>query len=188
MPINPGVTTPIFLGSLAATSLVGMSIPQLATGLALGLFQYSQTGLIVTSIDAGTLGAGTGLCPTIILNEQVLFTAISSSLLGHGVTGMLMPALANGAALGISASFALAIVQTINPVVGVGTGKLQLVPNGAGSVIFPAAFLAMGLTGTMSAVVASAIGLGIDSVISTAIGVIPIVGTPSMIPSSGVGV
>ena len=187
MPVSPGTTTPIFLGTLVASGMTGPSVSQLATGMAIGLYTYLQTGVTVTSIDVGVLGVGTGFCPTIIIEEQVLLAALTTSFPAHGVTGPFMPAMANGIALGVTASMALAIVNTINPVVGIGAGKLQLIPNGSGSVIFPAAFIAAGMVGPMSALTASAIGLALDTVIATAIGVVAIVGSPSIIPIGGTG-
>jgi hypothetical protein len=187
MPIDPGTTTPIFLGSLVANGMTGPSVSQLASAMALGLFQYLQSGVVVLSIDTGTLGAGTGICPTIFLDEQVLLAAMTTSLSAHGVVGPFQPALANGVSLGIALALALAFTQTINPTVGVGAGKLQLVPNGQGQIIFPAAFTASGAVGPMSALTASAIGLGLDAVIVSALGIVAIVGPPSIIPSAGVG-
>ena len=187
MAINPGVTTPIFLGSLVANGQIGPSISQFASGLALGLFQYTQSGLTVISIDAGVLGVGTGICPTIILPEPVLLVSLMTSLAGHGIIGPTMPLQANAIALGVSVSLALAQVQTINPLVGIGAGKLQLIPNGTGGSIFAAAFKASGMVGSMVTNLGLAVGLGLDAVIATAIGVVAIVGSPSIVPSGGVG-
>jgi hypothetical protein len=83
---------------------------------------------------------------------------------------------------------ALAIVQTLNPLVGVGAGKLQLTPNGSGSVIFPAAFIQAGMTGPQSAKMAVAIAQGLDAVIASAISVIAIVGPPNIVPGAGLGI
>src|SRR5271157_1992917 len=151
MPIDPGTTLPIFATALIANGLVGPSTKQLAAGLAAGLFQYAQAGVIVTSIDVGTFGAGTGIGPSIILLPTILLPVLTDSFIGHGIVGPFMPAQANACAYGISASLALAVVQTVNPLVGIGVGKLQLIPNGSGSVIFSQAFTQSGATGPMSA-------------------------------------
>jgi hypothetical protein len=187
MPIDPGTTTPIFLGALTANAQVGPNVGQLAGGLALGLFNYMQTGVSVQSIDAGTLGVGTGIGPSITLTEPLLLAALTGSFAGHGIIGPMAPLQANAIALGISASLALAVVQTINPTVGVGAGKLQLIPTGAGSVVFPAAFVSAGMAGPMSANMAIAVANALDAVIASAIGVIAIVGPPSIVPGAGLG-
>jgi len=187
MPIGPGTTLPIFTAALLANGLVGSGTKQLAAGLAMGLFQYTQTGVIVTSIDVGTFGAGTGIGPSIVLLPTILLPAMTDSFIGHGIVGPFMPAQANACAYGISAALALAVVETVNPLVGVGAGKLQLIPNGTGSVIFPQAFTQSGATGSMSAKMASAIGLALDAVIASAIGIIAIVGIPSIVPGAGLG-
>jgi hypothetical protein len=187
MALNPGTATPIFTASLLANAQVGPSVGQLATGLALGLTQYMSAGVAVTSIDAGTLGVGTGIGPTIILTEGLLLPAMTASLAGHGIVGPVMPLQANAISLGISLALALAQVQTLNPLVGIGAGKLQLVPNGSGGALFAAAFKASGMMGTASANMGLAVGLGLDAVIASAIGVIAIVGPPNIVPSAGVG-
>ncbi len=188
MPIDPGTTTPIFTACLLSNGQIGPGIGQLAAGLALGLFQYAQAGISVNSIDAGTLGVGTGIGPSIILSQPLLLQSLLASFTGHGIIGPMMPAQANAVATGMSASFALALVQTLNPLVGVGAGKLQLTPNGTGSVVFAAAFLQSGLGGPQSSKLATAVGLALDAVIATAIGVIAIVGPPNIVPGAGIGI
>jgi hypothetical protein len=188
MPINPGTTTPIFLAALIANGLVGPGTSQLATGLATGLSQYVQAGVIVTSIDIGTLGAGTGIGPSIVLNPNILIPAMTASLAGHGIIGSLMPAQANAISFGISASLALGIVQTINTGVGIGAGKLQLIPNGSGGTLFVAGFKAAGMSGSMANNMGLAVGLALDAVILSALGVVIIVGPPNIVPGAGIGI
>jgi hypothetical protein len=188
MPINPATTLPIFTAALSANALIGKSAIQLATGLSLGLFQYVQAGLTVISIDAGTLGAGTGTGPGIILTPLTITPLLLASIGGHGMTGSYVPPLVDAISIAVSSSFAQAIVETINPLVGIGAGKLQLIPNGTGSAIFPAAFLESGLTGLMAANLGSAVGLALDSAVPSAIGVIAIIGSPSIISSVGTGI
>jgi hypothetical protein len=188
MPIDPGTTTPIFTAALVANAQVGPNVGQLATGLALGLFQYAQAGITVNSIDAGTLGVGAGIGPSIILPEPLLLTALTASFIGHGIIGPMMPLQANAIALGISSSLALAIVQTINPTVGLGAGKLQLTPNGSGSVIFPAAFIQAGMAGPGAAKMGLSIALALDAVIASALSVIAIAGPPNIVPGAGLGI
>ncbi len=187
MPIDPSTTLPVFTASLISNGLVGVSNQQLAAGLSMGLFQYAHAGVIVTSIDAGTVGNGTGIGPSIILPEPLILSSLTASFAGHGIIGPFMPMQANAIASGISTSLALSIVQTLNPLVGMGTGKLQLIPTGAGSAIFPAALIQSGIAGPMATNMGAAVGLGLDAVIAAAIGIIAIVGSPNIVPSTGLG-
>jgi hypothetical protein len=188
MALTPGSVTAIFLDTLEANAQIGPSVTQFATGLALGLLQYLQAGITVTSIDAGTLGVGQGICPTIVLSEGLLLPAMTASLAGHGIIGPMMPAQANAISLGISVSLVAAQVQLTNPLVGIGVGKLQLIPNGSGGGLFAAAFKTAGMMGTMSTNLGLAVGLGLDAVIASAIGVTALVGTPNIVASAGPGI
>jgi hypothetical protein len=188
MSVTPATTLPLFEAGMAGNSLIGSEVTQLATGLANGISIYVQSGLIVESIDAGTLGAGTGIGIGISLPEPTILAAISSFMSGEDILGQMAFPLASAIAFGISASFGIAQVSTINPTVGVGAGKLQLVPVGTGAAIFASAFAGSGLIGTSSPRLSSAVGAGLDSIVAASIGVITIVGSPSNIPSSGLGI
>ena len=187
MAITPDTTIPIFTGSLIASGMIGPGVKQMASGLSLGLFQYLQSGVVSTSIDVGTLGVGAGVGAGIILLETILLPALTDSMTGHAIIGPMMPSLASGISIGISASLALAVVQTINPFVGIGLGKVQFLPNGSGGTIFSAAFTSAGMSGSHSSAIGSAVGLALDAVIVSSIGVVIIAGIPNIIPSAGVG-
>lgn len=187
MPVDPGTTFPIFQGMLASNGILGSGSTQLANGLANGLFQYVSTGITVSSIDVGTLGVGTGVCAGVILPPTTLLGALIPLMIGHSISGPMSAPLANAISMGVSVSLASATVQTVNPSVGVGTGKLQLLPLSTGGAVFSAAFEQAGLVGAMSPALGNAVGMAMDSVIALALGVVVISGPPSLLPGSGVG-
>lgn len=187
MPVDPGTTLPIFQGMLASNGLLGPGTVQLANGLSSGLCQYMSAAIVVLSIDAGTLGTGTGLGVGIIIPQFTILGAVGPIMTGHGIFGPMAAPLANAIASGVSISLAGAMIQTVNAGVGVGTGKVQLVPTGAGGTVFSAALVAAGLVGMMAPALGDAIGMALDSVIASAIGVVAIVGPTSPLPGTGVG-
>ncbi len=188
MPISPAVTLSIFEAAMAANGLTGVHTADLAGGLANGLFQYCSSGILVMSNDVGVLGAGTGVGPSIVLEEAVILATLLPMMAAEGLIGTMTAAQAAAIAQGISISLAGAIVETINSSVGVGAGKLLLVPLGTGAGIFASALAEAGLIGVHTPALGAAIGGALDSVVASAIGVIVIVGSPSIIPSSGVGI
>jgi len=187
MPIDPGTTQPLFLSQLAANGLVGPGTPAFATGLATGFYQYLTTSIGVHSIDVGTLGVGTGIGVGLLLPESAILEVLEPMLSGFGILGQKTPDMANAIAAGISISLGAAIVQTANPTVGIGSGKVQLIPEGTGATTFVEAFSAAGMLGSKSESLASAVGTSLDALIALTLGVIVIVGTPSIVPSTGFG-
>lgn len=188
MPINPGITTPIFDAMLVGHGLAGVGTPQLAAGLALGLFQYMQIGCQVLSINTGTLGPGVGAGIGILISEPVLSEILLAALLGNGIIGPFSSSMADAIASGIALSLATAIMTTTSSTVGIGAGKLQCIPNGSGTAVFTESFIASGMGGMMIPPFAAAIALAMDTVIATSLGVLAIVGTPNIIPSVGISV
>ncbi len=188
MPIEPVITTPIFTAALAANGLIGVHTPQLAEGLATGLFTYLGSAVVVTSQDVGVLGAGTGIGPSIILEDTLILAALVPFMAACGLIGPMAAAQASAISMGISLSLAGAIVSTINSTVGVGAGKLLITPTGSGAAVFTAGLAAAGLIGVHVPQLGAAVGGALDSVIVSAIGVIAIVGSPSIIPGAGVGI
>jgi len=187
MPVDPGTTLPIFDGMLVANGLLGPGIPKFAAGMAAGLFQYVSTAVTVTSIDTGTLGVGVGNGVGVVLLPSVILGALSPMMARNGVLGPMAPSMANAIAYGVSASLALAAIATNNPGVGIGAGKLQLFPTGSGGATFAAAFKEAGMGGAMVSALGQAVGLALDAVIASALGVVVIVGPPSVLPGAGVG-
>lgn len=169
-------------------SIVGIAAPSLATGLANSLVYSAQTGIQVNSIDTGTVGVGTGNGFGILISPSVLSNAISLMFTAHGILGISATPLANAISIGLSQSMLTASIQTSNPTVGVGTGVVTLLPNLASiHAAFRLGLSSVNINGVKSESLISAASEGFGMALSSATGVILIVGTPSTIPSAGVG-
>lgn len=187
MPLGP-TTIPLFQASLIANGITGTGVVQLATGCSNGLQLYmSGAGCTTISVDAGTLGAGTGVGIGITLPQPTLSATMASFFLGLLISGTYGPSTADAIASGICNSLLTVTVNTVNAGVGVGSGKVQCIPNGTGGALFSAAFLAAGFSGTMAPSLGLAVGGALDASISSASGFVVIAGSPSIYPGGGVG-
>jgi len=188
MPVTSAITTPLFLANLASSALVGISTPQLALAVATGFEIYCGSGLMVNSIDVGTLGAGAGLGVGMILAPPALIGSFTSTFAASGLLGIMAPSLIIALATSFSLVLAQAEVITVSAGVGVGTGVSSLIPNPASSLAaYTAGFAAAGLVGLSSIQLITAISLGFDTVAPTALGVVVIAGPPSILPGAGKG-
>lgn len=188
MPMDPATLTPIMTGALLANGLLGPSSPQLAAGLASGLSIYAQTAILVQTTDVGTLGAGKGTGIGVIVPP-----AITASMLGSfsaaGMLGPMTPPLATAVATAFTLAFAQAGVNTVSAGVGVGAGKVTLIPSPGASVgIFMAGFTSAGMVGVNVAQLAAAVANGLDMTLPSCTGVVVIVGPPSILPGAGLGI
>lgn len=188
MPLDPITVGGIMRVSLLSAGLVGSGSSQLAAALAGALCTYGTTTMSVGTIDVGTAGAGKGTGIGVIVPQPFLSASLAISLPSNGIAGLSMPQLALGISTGYSVALSGAIVNTFHPSVGVGTGKLQIAPNTIASIgVFIQAFFAAGLTGSMAVPLATAVAKGLDAVLPAATGIVAIVGSPSVVSSSGVG-
>jgi hypothetical protein len=189
MSLNPGTLIPIMQGALASFGIIGIYSPMLATGLANGLSLYATTGIRVVTVDTGTVGSGTGIGTSIILPSPAIATAMSGTFPSHTIAGIYAPTLIGAISLGFMQSFVIALVTTVDPSVGVGVGVVKLVPNPAvSSMSFISGFIAAGIVGIYSSVLAQAVAEGLDIALLSATGVTVIAGPPSPSPSSGIGI
>jgi hypothetical protein len=188
MPLNQIAITPILYGALTGAGIIGSLASPLSIGLANALCIYGTSSMNVTTIDVGVLGSGKGFGVGVILPVPILTSSLSTSMPAAGFLGASAPQLINGISIGYSETLATAIINTVHPNVGVGTGKLQVFPNTAVAInIFVTAFAAAGLSGSMAVSLATAVASGLDSSLISAQGVVAITGSPSVIPSTGVG-
>ncbi len=188
MPLSSPLTQPIFLGNLTSNSLVGTSISQFALAVSMGLELYSLNGLLVSSVDTGTVGSGVGTGFGVAVAPTTFMASFIASFAANSVLGTMSSSLINGLSSAFSFSLQQAQIQTVSTSVGVGTGIITLIPNSASSLSsWIAGFSSAGLVGSNISQIISAISTGFDQAISTAVGSIVIAGSPSIIPSSGVG-
>lgn len=189
MAINQGTALPIFLSTLTANAFLGISSPQLASGLANAISTYALSGIIATSVDTGVFGVGAGIGFDIILPSSTLAAAFIGTFPANLIAGPMSLPLINAISLGLMQVFAIANIITVSPTVGIGAGIVSLVPNPAISIpAFIGGFSAAGIVGVASQNLARAVAIGLDSVLTSAVGAVVIAGSPSVIPSAGVGV
>lgn len=189
MPLDPISLTPIFTSALLASGEIGIGTPQLALGLATGLSIYAHSGIIVISTDVGLLGAGVGVGAGVIIPPTQLLNALVPLMASGLIVGPFSPVTASAIALGMSMALLTAGIITVNAGVGVGAGKVQLIPNPAVSVpTFIQAFASVGMTGIMSPSLATAVALALDICLPTGIAVVGIVGAAGPLPGAGAGV
>lgn len=187
MALSQSSAAPIIGASLIGHGIVGVWSPSLAAALAEGLSQYARLGVIATSVDAGTAGAGVGTGVGVILPEPALAQSLVSAFSGFGMTGAFMPNLASAIASGFSSSLALAVLSGVHPSVGSGAGRLILAPTGAGAGIFYSAMLSASVSGPYSDRLATAVASGMDLAAPLATGTVAISGPSGTSPSVGVG-
>jgi hypothetical protein len=180
-------TVPIFEGFFISHGMTGVGMSQLAVGCATGLQLYMTGGCTVISIDVGTLGVGSGIGLGMFLPGPLLTGIMSSLFVASLIAGPFSPITAEAISFGISSSLLTANISTINAGVGIGVGKVQCIPNGTGGTLFTSALISSGMTGSSIPSLGQAIGGALDSSISSAQGIVAIVGSPNILPSAGVG-
>jgi hypothetical protein len=188
LALDPTTTSPIFSAALISAGISGQNSIQLATGIALGLYQYTTSALVVLTIDVGTVGTGVGTGVGIILPPPAIMGGFFASFPSAGIKGIMAPAMITALASAFSSVLSQASIQSVHAGVGVGSGIVQIVPNSAASVpLFTSALQSTGFNGVSSPQLASAIALGLDSAFPTAKGVVVITGSPSIYPGTGAG-
>lgn len=188
MPLDPISVGVIMRGALLSAGLVGVSSNQLALGLTNALCVYGKTAMNVTTVDVGTVGVGKGTGFGVFLVQPAFATTLAGFLPANGIAGLSMPQIVAGVSVGYTAALATAVINTIHPSVGAGSGKLQILPNTVVAVgIFMEAFLSSGMTGLMLAPLSVALANSLDIALASAVGVVTITGPSASAPSSGLG-
>jgi hypothetical protein len=180
----------LIIAQCAASGILGVSTPQLAKALSLGISLNILATAQVITVDAGTAGAGVGTSTVLGISAGILGPLMVGNFASVGMVGPFSAPLA----LAISQAFGIWFLTnqttTIHAGVGLGagTGKVVgLVPATMGTQIqgFMASF---GLLGTFSPLLAQAVALSICThILATGIVVTPIAGPPSIVPAAGSG-
>lgn len=186
MPLDSA--TAILKGTLSGAGILGTSSSQLAAGVGIGLATYGKSGMVVMTIDVGQAGAGTGIGVGIFLAPPLLISTLTPAFAAAGILGPSAPQIITGLSLGISSALAVAMISSINPTVGNGSGKVQIIPNTAAAVgVFNSTFKAAGLLGTMSPALATAVANGLNAALPLAQGFVVITGGGGTAAASGTG-
>lgn len=188
MPLDPVTTTLTFRGFLTANLLNGISSSQLATGVANGLSIYGKTGMNVTTIDVGTLGTGKGAGVGVLIVPLILAQSLAATFKPAGINGISAGQLISALTMGFTKALSTAVISTLHPSVGTGTGQLLIGKNPVvAAKTFVGAFETAGMTGSMAVNAATAIAIGLDNALPFARGTVVIAGPPNIVPGAGVG-
>lgn len=184
MPIAVSNVVTTLTPQLVATAHLGPSVTQLATGIANGVSAW-VAALSVTTVDAGSLGVGSGQVPFLV-PQSLLLGSFTTSFASFQIKGIQAPLTVLGLSNGLALVFPQGIVKTTHPSVGTGAGVAKFA--GPSAVPFMTqGFATAGMTGPSLTQLASAIGVGLDQVISVFTIPVPIVGSASPASSSGMG-
>lgn len=187
MPLNsPALTAGFLAPNLASVSHIGAGMPQFAQGVSNGVVTYITVALKVITSGAGVAGTGATIIP-LIVPPPLLQGALLSSFASMKISGPMSPLTATGLTNGITQGLAaLGLVTATWPNVGVGAGVAKFVGPSAVPLMV-AGFASAAMTNTGSIQMATAIGIALDTVFQSFIMPVPIVGSPSIVPSAGVG-
>jgi len=182
----PTLATGFIAPNLLSVGNIGIGVPKLSMGIAIGICQYLTALTKVVTVDTGTLGVGIGIMPLIIPNP-LLQSALFGGFSSMNILGIMAPlhitGLTNGLVTGL---LALALLQTNHPTIGVGIGVAKII---APSAIPPmiAGFASVGMIGDGPTKMATAIGIGLDTTFASFIQPIAIIGSGSPVGGAGAG-
>jgi hypothetical protein len=186
MPLIPSFTIPIIEANLVSARCVGINSIQIATAVANGLQSYALAGIKASTVDEGNAGAGYGQ-GTATLAPSVIVPLMAGAFESANIAGPNGLAMSYAIATSLSECISSSIVNTSHSTVGLGYGSGSLIPS-SGSPFFIREFATMGIVGTLSISLATAIGNALDaSLPSTSVNVV-ISGSGSPTIVSGVGV
>lgn len=188
MPLVPPAMTALLSGYMASSGITGISNSVFATGVASGFVQYVLSSVTVQTVDVGSAGGGAGTGTGFRLPTSVLVGTLQASFQGAQIRGPMAQPLIASIARAVSDTVGIAVATTVHAGVGVGSGKVTLIPNTLASVpLMQTSFAGVTMTGVSSPVLAAAIAQGIDQALPSTVGVVVIAGPPSPSPGSGTG-
>jgi len=187
MPLNPPLLASAFLApNLLSVAHVGIEMPKFAQAVAMGVCQFLTVQAKIITVDTGVVGIGTSIMPLIVL-PPLLQGGLYAGFSSMGIIGIFSPLTISGITNGLVTGLtALALLQTNHPGIGVGAGIAKLIgPSAIPSML--QGFDSAGMTGDGSKKMATAIGIALDITFASWLEPIPIVGSGSPIPGTGVG-
>lgn len=185
MPLTIPSATNLLTVNLSGVSLLGVSSPQLARGIAIGVALWTPK-IIVATVDSGTLGAGKGTPTPIILAPTVLRLNLTTGFSAQGLLGVYSPIMVTGLTNGFVQVYAMAITNTAHSGVGAGAGVATFQPPPA-TPDFRVGLSSVGLNGIDSTRLAAALALGLETTFRSLVLPQPIVGPASPLPGAGTG-
>jgi len=188
MPLSPTALATGFLApSMLSVGNTGSGVPPMVRGVAAGVTNWLTSQMQVLTVDTGVLGVGTGVAP-LLVPPPLIIPAMLTGFASAGLLGISASVTATGLANGLSAGLlALALVRTNHAGVGVGAGVAKFLGPPAKPAILQG-LKASGLSGPNLPKLAQAIGTALDIVFAALVMPVPIVGTPTPVSGSGVGI
>lgn len=185
MPLTPVSVAAIMLPNLAAASFIGVGTPKLARAIGIGLSTWTPK-ISISTIDAGTGGAGKGVPVPILLASPVVQANLYAGFTGQKILGLLAPLFITGLTNGLTQTYLTALTNTVHVGVGVGSGVATFkAPPAFGDLKI--GFNAVGATGDGATKFCRALAQALESTFSTLVLPQPIVGPPSPSAASGRG-
>jgi hypothetical protein len=186
MPLTPVGLTAVLIPSLLGSGNIGIAVPQLALGVANGVCAFTQSATVV-SADVGVLGTGASSFP-VNIPQALILASLLTGFAAAQVVGPMAPLLVAGLTAGLSSGFPQGLFVVAHAGVGVGTGITKVI--GSGSAVAPmiAGFASAGMMGSGATKQATAIGIALDIIFGSFVIPLPILGSPSTSPGTGVGV
>jgi hypothetical protein len=184
MPLLPFGVAGILAPALLGTGMIGTATPTFALGVGIGVSKWIKT-VPVTTIDAGSLGVGSGQLP-LVVPAPLLLANITAAMASLGILGIMAPLKALGLSTGLSGAFPMGLIKTTHPGIGVGTGMAKFGSVPAAPLII-AGLAEVGMVGPSVVKIATAIGMGLNMTFATLVLPIPIVGSASPAAGAGIG-
>lgn len=186
MPLASPALTSVLASQIVAAGCIGMDVPKLANGIAIGVCQFLTVQSKVTSIDTGLLGVGTSIMP-LLVPSPLIQSSLMAAFPSAQIIGIRAPQLILGLTNGLAAGFAsLALMQIAHPGIGVGTGVARVV-GGTAIPAMIAGFAAASMVGDGPVKMARAMGTALDTIFASYIQPVVIAGSPSIVGGAGVG-
>lgn len=186
MALSESVSTAIMAESLAGAGMIGSSTSQMAAGLGIG-FTVALRAAVVNSLDVGTFGVGVGVGVG-FLDYSSALTAFTGSLTGIGLVGVYSSQLVMALTNGLIGIVATATASTTHSSVGIGTGTFNVTSVGGTYLSVSSSLMATGMTGSFLSNFSLGVSNAFDICMPLLVGQVGIAGSPSPIPSTGVGV
>ncbi len=189
MALLPPVVAGILQTSFVGQSIAGVSSVQLSTAISFGFCQYVLSTPIVGTQDVGSAGAGVGTGVSLTIPPSTFSRAFQETFTANGIKGTHRMTLIRAISVALSQSLLTAQLVTAHAGTAVGTGVvIGVLVNSTISVpMMVGSFIGVGLIGSHSASLATAIAQGVDHSLPSAKGQVVIAGPSAPSPGGGRG-
>lgn len=185
MPLTSAGVSATIAANLAAVGMTGSEVSRYATAIAVGVSNWASTIQVVTT-DIGTTGVGKNVPTPVVVASPVILSNLTIGFSSQGLGGSSVPQLCLGLSNGLSLAFAQGFVTTTHPTVGVGSGVAKFVYTTSVPFLVEG-FAQIGMSGTSSVNMATAIGIALDTTFASLVLPVVIVGPSSIYAGVGVG-